>query len=160
MGKSLYIVDRGMLTPPPPILWRLSYIAYPPPPLFSNFVPSLPSSLSPNHTVLFVVLFLWLNGWSHHIWCAILLNDNMNLHMFSLGTLVPEGAWCVFYATRCQVYWGLTHDVVFYCYSDFFITHTNAQKHTTHSGASRLTHLYKYILTPPVVCSWHLPLLQ
>ena len=31
--------------------------------------------------------FLWLNGWLNHIWCAILLNDIMDLHMSSLGTL-------------------------------------------------------------------------
>ena len=50
---------------------------------------------------------------SQHIWCAILHNDNMDLNMSSLGTLVPEEPWCMFYATRCQVYWGLTHSVVF-----------------------------------------------
>ena len=32
-------------------------------------------------------------GWTgdHAIWCAILPNDNMDLHISSLGTLVPEG---------------------------------------------------------------------
>ena len=64
----------------------------------------------------------------HHIWCAILLNDNMDLHMLSLSILVWEGPWCVFYATRCQVYWGLTH-VVFYWHSDL-ILHTQTHKHT------------------------------
>ena len=32
--------------------------------------------------------------------------------MTSLATLVPEGHWCVFYATRHQVYQGLNHHVV------------------------------------------------
>ena len=50
--------------------------------------------------------------------CAILLNDNMDLHMSSLGTLVPEGPWYVFYAARCQVYGGLIYNVVFYWYPD------------------------------------------
>ena len=60
----------------------------------------------------------------------------MDQHMWSLGTLVPEGPWCVFYATRCQVYWGLTHNVVLYGHSDLIsLTH----KHTAHSMASRLT---------------------
>ena len=38
-------------------------------------------------------------------------------------------------------------------YSDVAITHTNTKAHTAHSGASRLTHPYKYIFTPPVICS-------
>ena len=85
----------------------LRYIAYPHTP-FSNFfhIPPTPTSLSPPApapTVFSVVMFLWLNGWSHHIWCAILLNDNMDLYMSSLGTLVQEGLWCVFHATRRQV---------------------------------------------------------
>ena len=81
--------------------------------------------------VLSVVLFLLLNGWSRHIWCAVLLNDNMDLHMSSLGTLLPEGPWCVFYATRCQVYCGLTHSVVFYWYFNFIShTHTHTHMHT------------------------------
>ena len=53
--------------------------------------------------------------------------DNMDLHMSSLATLVPEGSWCVFYATRHQVNWGLIHEV-FYWWSDL-ITH----KHTQHT---------------------------
>ena len=67
-------------------------------------------------TVLSAVLFLWLNGWSHHIWYAILLNDDIDLHMLSLVTLLLEGPWCAFYAIRHQVYWGLKHKVVCYWY--------------------------------------------
>ena len=33
-----------------------------------------------------------------------LLSNIMDLNMLSLGTLVPEGRSCVFYATRYQVY--------------------------------------------------------
>ena len=32
----------------------------------------------------------------------------MDLHISSLGIAVPEGPCCVFYATKHQVYWGLT----------------------------------------------------
>ena len=95
----------SILWGPPPTL----YIVYPP--LFFKFclLPekkkkfSVTSNLHP-HCFLSVVLFLWLNGWSLHIWFAILLNDNMDLHMSSLGSLVPEGPWCVFYITRHHVY--------------------------------------------------------
>ena len=73
----------------------------------------------------------------------------MDLHISSLGILVPEGPWCVFYATRRQLYWGLIHNVVF---RSALISHTyaNTQGHTSHSWASTLTHPYKYIFTPPL----------
>ena len=124
--------------------------------------PSPPPFLSPS-----VVLFFCLNGWSRRIWCASLLNDIMDLHISSLNTIVPEGPWCVFYATRYQAYWGLTHNLVFCSCSDLIShihththTHTYTHTHTTHSGASRMTHRYKYLFTPPVMCSQQFPLLQ
>ena len=121
---------------------------------FSSFVPPPPTSQSPltsTPTVLSVVLFLWLNVWSHHIWCAILHNENMDLHTPSLVTLVPEGTWCVFYATRCKVYWALTQ-CGFLLVLWFDITHTNTQIHTAHAGASRVPNPYKYIFTPYFIC--------
>ena len=77
-------LGRGVLTHP--ILWKLSPSILPDPP-FSNFVQP-PSLLppTPNSTSYSVVLFLWLNGWSRHIWSAILLNDIMDVHMSSLKT--------------------------------------------------------------------------
>ena len=114
-----------------PILWRPILPIFPilPNPIFFKFCPTPPlSPQNPTPTVFSVVLFLWLNGLSRHIWCAILLNDNMDLQMSRLGTLVPEGPWCVFYATRRQVYWGLEH-VVFNWYSNL-ISHAQTHKHT------------------------------
>ena len=111
---TLIMVARGVLTLP--ILWR-------PPPILPSFFkfgqtlspppPPTPFSSPPTSTstALFAALFLSMNGWSRHIWCVILLYI-MNLHISNLGTLVPEGPCCVFYATRCQVYWGLTHNLV------------------------------------------------
>ena len=104
--------------------------------ILSNPSPHFPVTSNPNPTVLSVMA-------------------NMDLHQSSLDTLVPEGSWCMFYATKHQVYWALTH-VVFLLVFWFDITHTN----TTHSGASRLTRQYNYILTPPVMCSQQLPLLH
>ena len=49
------------------------------------------------------------------------------------------GPWCVFYATRHQVYWGLTHNVVFYWYSDL-ISHT-------HKHANLYIYTTCYVLT-------------
>ena len=78
------------------------------PPLLFQILSNLLSttSLSPptfTPTVLSVVLILWLNAWSRHIWSAILLNDNMDLHKSRLVTLLPKVPWCVFYATKHQV---------------------------------------------------------
>ena len=72
--------------------------------------------------------FCW---WSHHIWCATLLNV-MDLHMmWSLDTLVPEGPWCVIYATRHQVYWYLT------CFfAGTLILHKYTHTHTHHTAHS------------------------
>ena len=128
--KSLYIVDRGMLN-----LYFMKTPLYCLPP---------PTSLSlqtPTPNVLSIVLFLWQNGWSHHTWCAILLNDNMDLHMFSLGTLLPQGSWYVLYAKGIKFteIWNM----FFYWYSDL-ISHT--QTHTAHSEASRLTCPYNIYL--------------
>ena len=121
---------------------------------------------TPTPTVLSVVLSLWLNGWSRHIWCAILLNDSRDLHMSSLGTLVPEGPRCAFYATKqgvkvpevWHILWFFTGTQILY--QTHTHTHTHARTHArthTHSGASRLTRPYKYIFTPPVMCSQQLP---
>ena len=111
---------------------------------FKFHPPPFPLSPSiPIPAVLSVVLFLWLNGGSYHIWCAILLNDNMDLHMSILGTLVPEGPWCVFPATRRQVYWGLTHNLVYYRYSDFVITHKHTQ--LTQGPVDWHTHINIYL---------------
>ena len=103
--KSSYIVGREVLTPTiedPPILPTSPF----------QILSNLP--LLPCPTVLSVLQFHWLNGWSCCIWCGILLNDNMDLLMSNLSNVVPEGPSFVFYATRCKVYWGLTHNMVFY----------------------------------------------
>ena len=152
------IIGRGVLTPlfyEEPLLYCLH-------PLFTNFVQSppclLPCQLQPPPSLL----FLWLTGWSRHIWCAILLNYMMDLHMFSLCTLAPEGPWCVFYATRHQVYWALTNNVVFCWYSNLIshtYTHKDTLRHTAHWESSRLTHPYKYLFTPRFMCSRQLSLL-
>ena len=122
---------------------KIPYVAYLP---FFKFCPppspSFQSPPTPTPTVLSVVLFLLLNGWSHLIRCGILLNYIMDLHMLNLGILVPEGPWCVFSATRSQVYWGLTH-VVFYCCSDFVITDRNTQH--TQGEVDWHTHINMYL---------------
>ena len=85
---KIRIGGRGVLTP--------NFMKTPPPQYCLTLVfrfcqPTLPHSLlPPTHTPTAhsIVLFLWLNGWSHHVWCAILLNDIMDVHMLSLRTLM------------------------------------------------------------------------
>ena len=147
-----YLVGRGLLS----VLFYEDPLPTPMLPTrpFSNFCqPSPPSRTclsppTPTVIVFSVVLFLWLNGWSHHI--------NMDLHISSLGTLLPEGPWCVSYARRHQVYWGLKQ-CGFSLVLGFDITR---KTYTAQSGASRLTHPYKFLFKWPVICSQQLPLLH
>ena len=136
---------------PTPLFYKdPPYIAYNP--LFPNSL----SPSTPSPTAISVVLFLWLNGWSCYVWYAILFNNIMDKKKSRRDTLVPEWPWCVFYATSCKVYWGLTHHVVFCWYSDLISLihiHTSTHRHIAHSGVSRMTHPYKYIFEPPVMCS-------
>ena len=125
-----------------------------PNPLFFQILSTLPSLSPPTLTPTAFSLAVWVV--TPHLMCY-LLNNIMDLHKLSLDTLVPEGPWCVFYATGCQVYWDLTHIFLLVLWLD--ITHTNTDTHTkTHSTlrASRFTHPYKYIFTPPVMCSQQL----
>ena len=148
------IVGRGVLTPPPLLPTNLLQ-------LFRNPPPSLlPITSIP--TVLSVVLFLWLNGWLHHIWCAVLLNDIMDLHELSLGTFVPEGFWCIL-CNKASSLLRSSHNVVLCWYSDLILhththkyTNTHTQRYIAHSGASRLHTLrniylhHCYVLTAPI----------
>ena len=97
-----------------------------------------------NLTLLSVFLFLWLNGWSRHIWCAIIRNENMDPQMSSLVILVPEGLWCEFCATRRQVYWGLTH-AVFTGSLIWYHTHTQTNTQHTRGPVDRHTHIDIYL---------------
>ena len=113
------IVGRGFLTPS---FMKIPLYCLP---LFFQilFNPHLPT-FTP--TAFFVALFLWLNWWSLHICCVILPNDTSDLHMSSLGIIVPEGPYCVFYVIRHQVYWGQT-DVFFLQVLWFYITRIKTQ---------------------------------
>ena len=135
----------------------LPFIAYTP---ISNFIPLL--SPPPTHThppfrlklptltALSVISFLWLNGWLRHIWCVILLKDIMVLHIPSFCTLV---VLCNKASSLLRPDTG-----VFLLVLWFVWYHTH--KHTAYSEASRLTHPYKYIFLPSVMCSMQLSLLH
>ena len=60
----------------------------------------------------------------------------------------------MFYATRCQVHWGLKCNVFFCWYSDFiFLTHTHTPTHThTHIHTHTHTHTHTHQTQGPVDC--------
>ena len=130
--QAVLFTETPPILPTPPSIFQIS-----PLPLHPLLHPPSTSLSPPTLTtiILSLVIFLWLNGWSHHIWRAIILNANMDIHMSSLVTLVPVGPSFVFYVTRHQVYWGLTHNAVFYWYSNL-ISHTQTCKHTQHTQRS------------------------
>ena len=98
--------------------------------------PQFPCDIQPPPPLFFLLscFFSWMGDWLHHIWCVILLNDNIDLHMSSLVSLVPEGLCflhqkeCVFYAIRHQVYWGQIHQIHLISYVDWY-THINIYLH-------------------------------
>ena len=135
-APSSLFLRNWQRVPNPPILARPSTLSSP---IFKFCI--TPLAHPPLFTAFLLVLILWLNEWSHHIWCVILLNEIMDLNMPSLRNLVPERPYCVFYATRCQVYWSMTHNVIFCWHSDLTLdTETNSMLR-----ANSLTHPYKYI---------------
>ena len=143
-AMSNYIVDRGLLTP-----CFMKTLLYYLPPFFKFYPTPFPNFHLHCSTV---VLFFC------HIWFIILCNDIVDLHMSSLGEIVPEGSCCVFYEVRRQVYRGLTH-CGFLLVLWFAITQTQTKTRNT-TVANRLTHAYKYILRPPVASLQQLSVLH
>ena len=126
--------------PKPPVLWRPRHIVYPPPPLppfFELFPPLTPHALrlQPATSIPIALLlpcfFCWMGDRATFY---DLLNFIMDLHLSSLGTLVPEGPCCVFYVTRHQVYWGMTRNMVFAFSQIYYNTHTQTKTCNTLRG--------------------------
>ena len=122
---------------------------------FSNLLQLLlPRCLQPLSPMLFLLFYVF--GWmGDSATFDVPLNDIMDLHMSNFGT--SEGPCCVFYATRRQ---GLLRSDTWGILLVLWFDITQIQNHTAHSGANRLTHSYKYILTPPVMCSQQLSALH
>ena len=110
--------------------------------IFTRTSLSPPSSTPMVHSVF---LFLWLNGWSCHIWCTILLNDNMDLHMSSLSISVPKGF------DACFMQQGITFTEVEHVISFFngslIWYHTHKHTHSTLRDQQTDTPIQIYICT-------------
>ena len=102
---------------------------------------------------------VFLAGWVK-LMCLLFI---MDLHMLSLGNLVPEGPCCVFFMQQGDKFTeGLNLECCFFLVLSFGIIHTqtHTQRYTEQWGASRLTQPYKYILTQPVMYSQQLSVLH
>ena len=75
--------------------------------------------------------------------------------MQSLGTLVPPGHDLVVYFMQKGI--GLMRSST---WCGFLLVQSYRHKDTAHTGANRLAHQYKYILTPTVMCKHQLSVLQ
>ena len=117
--------------PNPCILWRPPILPTRP---FSNFVQLLLSCHPQTPHPLLFLLSCFFGSMGNQATFNVLLylyNDIMALQMY---LYVP---WCVFSATRHQVYWGITHNVLFCCYSHLLSlihSHTRTTIHGTLIG--------------------------
>ena len=127
--------------PNPPILWRLPIM---PTPLF-KFCPTptfaVASNLHPHCSFQLSYFFGWMGDYATF---GVPLIAIMDLHMSNLGTLVPEGPCYVFYATRCQVYWGLWH--MFFCWYSDLISHTSHINTYTQTHIAYILYTICYVL--------------
>ena len=110
-----FITDRGCLT-----LYFMKTSLNCLLPFLSNFVQH------PTNPTLFVALLLWLNMSSCHIYCNVLLSDNMDLNSLSLGTLL----YVLFIQASNLLRLG-TDDMVFA--STMICYPTHRQTHTGHT---------------------------
>ena len=109
--------------------------------------PSLPTSTS---TALFVVLFLWLNRLSCHIWFIFYFSTHVEPgDLCTRRTLLSIFCNKVSSLLRSDTWWG------FLLILWFIITHTQTHTHNdkAHSDANRLTHSYiniYYVVTTAI----------
>ena len=116
-------------TAKPPYFQVSSTKAPPLPPLPSPSLLSHPAPrprLTSISTAFFVALFLWLNGWLHHIWCYF--------------------TWWYYGSTHVEPWYLSTRRTLLCVYI----------RHTTHTRDMKLTHPYKNMLKPTIMCSQHL----
>ena len=129
---------------------------------FSNFVQPLPPilCLQPPPAVLFLLssFFDWMGGRA----TFDVLFYLMILYIYTCWALIPlyqkDLALC--FIQQGVKFTEVWHIMQFLA-STLIWYHTDTQtRHTAHSGANKLTHSYKSILTPPIMCSQQLCVLQ
>ena len=110
---------------------------------FFQILPTLPQPLT---SLLFLLPCFF--GWNSMGWMSDRATFDV-LHylmvLYTCQTLVPERPCCVFYATRHQVYWGLTNNVVFLLVLWLDATHSHTKKDRQHTQGPRDWHTHIYI---------------
>ena len=134
-----------------------------PTPSFSNFVhpplpPPLPCHLQPLPPPLFTLLSCFFGWMGDHTTFDV----SFYLLIICIYTCRALVSYCQTNLDVCFMQQGVKFTevwhkmwfllVLWFCYH----THKNA----AHSWVIRLTHPYKYVFTPPVMCSQQLPLLH
>ena len=117
--------------------WNLAKKAF-----FKTSPPSLYCPTSPSFECPLSLSLCYFAIWYYEC------NGIMDLNMWSLGALVLEGPCNLFYATRCQVYCGLTHGMFSASALIWYLTHKQKKKTL---WANK--HNHKYILTLPFMHS-------
>ena len=130
------------------------------PPILPNpFFQFLSASPTSSSTFLLVAFFHRQNGWFCHIWRYSTWSYG-STHWNPWHHSTRKTLLCVL----CKKMWSLLrYDTLWFCtrYSDLVLhthtqMHTYTEIHTAHTGNNRLTPLYKFILTAPAMCSYHL----
>ena len=120
-GWTIFKVSYPVILWTPPILPTPTPLCpHTPPPTLHPHFPATTNS-HPHCFFLLSCFFDWMGDYATF--------DALFYLMASLGTLVPEGPWCVFHATRRQVYLSLTH-CGFLLVLWFDINHTQHTQHT------------------------------
>ena len=123
-------------------------------PPFFKFCPTTPPpwriQLPPPLLFLLSYFFSWIGD---NATFDAALSDIMDLYVSNFDTLLPERPYCVFYATKSQVYWFLTY-AVFCWYSGLIsYTHTNTHKHTQHTHGPIDWHNHTNIYQHHLLCA-------
>ena len=146
---TIKVNSRGFLTP---YFMKTTYLYCLP--TFIIFWPPLPPNIHckiPSSTLLF--LLPWFFDWMGDHTTSDVLFYLMTLWLYTcraFATIVLQGPCGVFYATKDQ-FTNTWH--VFLLVLWFDTTYTKKERHTAYTGINRQTRSYKYILTPPVMCS-------
>ena len=143
MTTPAIIVGTGFLTPlyyEDPLTIPISYFQF----LYNN-THLLTCLQTPHPLFLLTYLFGWINDCA--IFCVILLNDFMDLHMSNLDTLVPEVPCCMQQGIMFTELW---HIMRFFVHTLNWY-HTYTERERAHWGAKSLK--YKYIYQHHMFCS-------
>ena len=95
--------------------WQRGPPFYEDPPLLTTPLPPTPPLL-----ILLFCFFGWMGD-------RATIDALLFLMISRMYKCWASGTWCMFYTKRCQVYWGLKHDVVFAGTLIWYHTHKQAQ---------------------------------